>query len=441
MTSDFANAAPTKDLFVDFLTKDLTLAHAITDLVDNSVDGARRLKPHRDLDGLYVNLNVSPQSFEITDNCGGIPVDVARRYAFRFGRPPEESPTPRSVGQFGVGMKRALFKLGKQFTVTSTAAASRFVLNVEVDDWKRTDDWQFEFQSVTEGTPQPPSDIGTTISVTQLLPAVAEAFTLDNFRTRLANDIRSAHQQSVSEGLTLRINGIALPATTLTFRQSTDIQTAHKKLAFGTGSQTIRVNLYVGVADSKPTEAGWYIFCNGRLLLDADQTSVTGWGEHAGERIPKYHNQYATFRGIVYFDCEDTSLLPWNTTKTGVDAESPVYQTVREEMIFLMRRVIDFLNEWDKERTAAAEDEDAPLTRAISAAPLVALTHLRDYTQRTFSVTPRKRQVQTGIHLQRVQYDRPLEKVLNVKQSLNAISYKQVGELTFDYYYKLECEE
>jgi hypothetical protein len=88
----FVDALPTKDLFVDFLTKDLTLSRAITDLVDNSVDGARRLRPNGSLNDLYVRLKVSAEEFEITANCGGIPLDLAQHYAFRFGGPPKWSP-------------------------------------------------------------------------------------------------------------------------------------------------------------------------------------------------------------------------------------------------------------------------------------------------------------------------------------------------------------
>lgn len=142
-----AEALPTKELFVDFLTKDLTLNRAITDLVDNGIDGARRLTPHGDLRGYCVRLKVSPESFEITDNCGGISIDIARRYAFRFGRPKDAEPTPHSVGQFGVGMKRALFKLGKHFIVDSISHDSCFVLDVNVDEWKNSDQWQFSFKS------------------------------------------------------------------------------------------------------------------------------------------------------------------------------------------------------------------------------------------------------------------------------------------------------
>ena len=105
------NAEPTKDLFISMLIKDLPLIRSIIDLVDISVDGARRIGKKNDYGGLFVRLNLRADRFEISDNCGGIDVELARHYAFRFGRPAEMEPIPYSVGQFGVGMKRSLFKI------------------------------------------------------------------------------------------------------------------------------------------------------------------------------------------------------------------------------------------------------------------------------------------------------------------------------------------
>ncbi len=80
------NAEPTKSFFISMLIKDIQLTRAILDLVDNSVDGARRLRPDGDYEGLWIHITASQELFEIEDNCGGIPVDLARNYAFRFGR-------------------------------------------------------------------------------------------------------------------------------------------------------------------------------------------------------------------------------------------------------------------------------------------------------------------------------------------------------------------
>lgn len=99
------------------LTRDLLIARAIVDLVDNSVDGARRLRPDGNYTGLWVRIELDSDHFRIVDNCGGISVEIARDYAFRFGRPKDAQGTPGPMGQLGVGMKRTFFRLGRYFVV------------------------------------------------------------------------------------------------------------------------------------------------------------------------------------------------------------------------------------------------------------------------------------------------------------------------------------
>src|SRR5688572_2771156 len=116
------DAYPTKRLFIEMLTRDVALIPAIIDLADNSTDGARKMRPDKKWAGLAVEITAKPEAFVISDNCGGIPVEVARKSAFRFGRPDDAQQTSGEVGRFGVGMKRGLFKLGKHFHVRSTTS-------------------------------------------------------------------------------------------------------------------------------------------------------------------------------------------------------------------------------------------------------------------------------------------------------------------------------
>src|SRR5690606_25951670 len=51
----------------------------------------------------------------------------------------------------------------------------------------------------------------------------------------------------------------------------------------------------------------------------------TGWGG-------KFHTQFYGFVGNVYFSCPNPEKLPWSTTKTDVDLNSPAYQITLEEM-------------------------------------------------------------------------------------------------------------
>ena len=88
------DASPTKDFFISILVRDIKLVDAISDLVDNCVDGARRLRPDGNFNELHITLEAKPECFVIADNCGGITAKIAREYAFRFGRPVNVDNTP-----------------------------------------------------------------------------------------------------------------------------------------------------------------------------------------------------------------------------------------------------------------------------------------------------------------------------------------------------------
>jgi hypothetical protein len=431
------DASPTKDFFISMLIKDIGTTRAIIDLVDNCVDGARRLRLHGNYEGLNIDIEATKDHFQISDNCGGIPVDLAREYAFRFGRPAEMVATPHSVGQFGVGMKRALFKLGKKFRIESTTQTSRFVVQEDVEKWKHEEKWEFKFEELeTKRQRVPLSETGTTIKVWPLHPTIAESFSLETFRARLAAELAEAHIQSTANGLEIIFNGIALQHQNLVLFQSQRLKPAHRRLVFHEKTRRVNVRLYAGIADSDPSAAGWYVFCNGRLILSADQTIVTGWGETREETVPKYHNQFARFRGYAFFDSQDASLLPWNTTKTGVDSDSPRYRATRLEMVKLMRPVIDFLNRLDAEIGREATD-DKPLEAAVKSAKA---TELEDIATRALFLSPRPAVVRTVPQTGRIQYSKPLEQIRRAQKALKVHTLGAVGEKTFDYFYKRECE-
>jgi hypothetical protein len=275
------DASPTKDFFIYMLVKDIELIDAIADLVDNCVDGARRSRDDGDFKDLWVRLTLSSERFAIDDNCGGMSVETARKYAFKFGRPAGIQDIAHTIGQFGVGMKRALFKMGKSFKVESTTNESHFVLEDTIERWRdHPDDWTFQFRErIEDPNNVPKKERGTTITVESLYTPVAADLASDRFITRVCNTLSSAHQDAISKGLSITVNGIPLSAYALMLRQSEDLRSGYKNLSYGEGEEIVQIKLYVGINDPNPSEAGWYIFCNGRLILEADQSNVTGWKE------------------------------------------------------------------------------------------------------------------------------------------------------------------
>ena len=142
------NASPTKEFFVAVLVRDIILVDAIAELIDNSIDGAKKVSSGENFSKFHIFVKFSKNSFTIEDNCGGIPVEIAQNYAFRFGRDENATATNSPelpIGQFGVGMKRSLFRIGDYFEVDSTAQNSSFAMDVDVNKWKSTKEWEFEF--------------------------------------------------------------------------------------------------------------------------------------------------------------------------------------------------------------------------------------------------------------------------------------------------------
>jgi glutamyl/glutaminyl-tRNA synthetase len=172
------------------------------------------------------------------------------------------------------------------------------------------------------------------------------------------------------------------------------------------------------------------------MILEANQDEVTGWGEGGGKGIPKFHNQFARFRGYAFFESDDPTSLPWNTTKTGVNEDSPGYQAVRLEMVAMMRPVFDFLNMLDKEKEEEAEAKQ--LEKMVETAKPAKLAEIQ---KREVFQAPEKKlvPVRTQVRMQRIQYDKPADEVEEVKRKLSVTSFKEIGERTFEYFYDNEC--
>lgn len=430
------DARPTKSLFIDMLTKDIPLIRAILDLVDNSIDGARRARPDGNYTGLWIRLEVTDDKFKISDNCGGIPVDIARNYAFRFGRPEDAKKTTGSVGQFGVGMKRAIFKLGRKFFIESKTRKSRFTVDVDVEEWEKNELWTFEFKDLEEDTKISADQVGTNLEVAALNDTVVRNFKLENFRIQLGQELETAHLLNMNKGLAITLNGVPLQMRDLLFRYSNQIRPALREISLKTKPSPVKVRIYAGIAESNPSDAGWYVFCNGRMLLEKDKDLITGWGEDRGRTIPRFHNQYASFRGYVFFESDSAELLPWNTTKTGVDTDSPIYQGIRLQMVNMMRPIIDFLNAL-KESKGDQDDKDSEIETVVLSAEVKKIEEIKTFTQifqaPKIQVKKEKRPDVVGIS-----YSKPKQEAEAVKKSLGAKSWREVGEKTFEYYQKME---
>ncbi|ASQ02363.1 hypothetical protein GOC87_03785 [Sinorhizobium meliloti] len=437
LSDEEIDVTPTRALFVEMLTRDIQLDRAVLDLVDNSIDGAKRLRPGNDssFDGLEISIVLNDQKFEIRDNCGGIGIETARKYAFRFGRAKGMQATPGSVGQFGVGMKRALFKFGHRFEVKSSTTFDSFNLEVDVDAWEQEPGpWRFAFSSSETNVTRPEEDTGTHITVSPLRNDARAQFSSLTFRNMLGRQIEAAQQQYIDRGLRIIFDGKTLLATPWKLIRGQGIEPSYQESVIPTEGGEIKRRIYAGLGPSSPQEAGWYVFCNGRMILTADQSRTTGWERDTsdeGVTMPKFHGQFARFRGYVFLDAVDSSLLPWNTTKTGVDTDTDAWRNTYAEMQRAMRPVIDFLN-----KLAAENDRpqtDRPFTEAVSKSSLLAI---RSLTRVGPFVNPQPPAGPKPVPWTSIQFSRPKPQVDELKKFYDASSNSDLGGILFDEAFK-----
>lgn len=440
-------AMPTRDFFIDMITRDIPLDAVILDLVDNSVDGAKELRGKGPFEDLWVRIELQPNLFSITDNCGGFSSEVARTYAFRFGRLTGESAQsgiPWSVGTFGIGMKRAVFRLGRKFYVRSTWESSKFDVEEDVDEWRAKGDapWEFRFKHLDEETKHPLSERGTEVRVTRLFPGVSDAFKVQTYAQDLAGKIGERHRDALQRDLHISVNGLPAKLGFVEILQSPQLKPIMIDKPYKPDPRTtVRTRIIAGVGgvpkgqDPEDEEtssmlAGWYVYCNGRELLHADKSKLTGWGDGN----PLYHPQFSMFRGYVFFDCVDASKLPFNTTKTGVEPEHPAFLRARLLMIPALRAVTKLLNARDREYDIASGP--TPIQDVIKAAKSVTLDKVRpaDELVRPAEAPPAQRRRRTTVS---IQYSVDIDVFARVRDKLGVRTARPgsaVGRKTFQYY-------
>jgi len=370
MVPNSIDASPTKNFFVEMLTRDIDLKDAILDLLDNCIDGIQRtIRGEAPTDtpysGFWADIEISENGFAISDNCGGIPLDVARRYAFRMGKPRDirDDDGIATIGTYGIGMKRAIFKLGQFARVLSQTDVNAFEVLVQ-PSWLADDKtWDLPLEITEDAL----DSNGTVIEISELRNEVASQFATKSFQAGLAREIELLYSYIISKGFEISVNGervkarpIALQWEGVTKLKKKETEAIAPYLYEGY-EENVKVTVAVGFHRALPSEeevinaetgkrrkrdtAGWTIVCNDRVVVANDKTILTGWGE-AG--VPKYHPQYISISGIVRFESTDARKLPITTTKRGIDASSELYLHVKERMREGMKLFTTYTSQWKK---------------------------------------------------------------------------------------------
>jgi Histidine kinase-, DNA gyrase B-, and HSP90-like ATPase len=372
---------PTKRFFVDMLTRDIDLDDAVLDLLDNCVDGALRVEGYqpdeeRPYEGYEASLEFSKDMFRITDNCGGIPESLIES-AFRLGRPfgAHVDANLPTVGMYGIGMKRAIFKIGRECVIETRTDKSGFRVTIPHDWFSKEGDWKVPVVRI----PFEPKNIGTQITVRRLLAPVAHSFgSPTGFSEEFSPKVSQIYSVLMEKGFSVTVNKKKVAPTPITFKTADfeAISEEHGGIApylFEGKVSGVDVELACGFytpysedADDEATafkidEAGWTVICNDRVVLHKDKSILTGWGDGT----PNYHPQFRQIAGVVIFSSKDPTLLPLTTTKRGIEATSEVYLRVRQKMRDGLKKFTGFTNKL-KALSLKARDELFEKTETVN---------------------------------------------------------------------------
>lgn len=437
-----ADANPEKRLFISLLTRDITMIAAFLDLIDNSVNAA--LEPFADrlgtADGYVdilndttvepktdIHLTISDQKVAVEDNAPGIPIEVASRHVFKFGRSQEDENISDRLSVYGLGLKRAFFKLGRRVKIISDHVEGGFELDLDVAKWAQDTQLPWEFQLIPR-VPSTSEKCGTRIEVWRLYEETQKRLSDGVFEGQLKENIGKTYAYFLSKFVRISVNGESVAATNLHVGRNNATDRFEKNAV----TCTITAGLGTPVAGKyRDSGSGWFVFCNGRTVISADKSPQTGWNNNG---LPIFQPKHRPFLGTVYFVSRHSDRLPWDTTKSGISEDSEIWQEAKRLMVSVGRSVTTFLDgRYADEGTEVAQRDltEAAKERVDAMSASIAI-------KKQFR-PPKKPQKMT----MRIQFDAQIRQVKSITEYLGrpGMSGSDVGRHTFDFFLRNEVGE
>jgi len=438
----YASAEVRKQFFIDMFTRDISLEDCVLDLIDNSVD-SYLLKHDVSISRLVFGSNGSPnvvadpgrievtcndRQIRVVDTCGGISRERALHEVFCFGH--SEGDELGKLGAYGVGMKRALFKIGNSFHIVSRTSSEGFEVSFKLDEWADRADWRVPIVFV-EGAGSE-KRAGTSITITELHEEVALRIKEGGVPNNILEDASSTYPYFLGECVNLRIDHTDVNPQLIRLGELNGVvRPANERFE----QNGVRVTLAATVAPGqrKSEDAGWYVLCNGRVVVRADKTNLTGWSRELASFQPKYRS----FVGIASFESDEPLKLPWTTTKRDLNRESGVFIKARGLMAAMSKPILTFLNSQYPSDTTV---EMADIRDAVGG---VKETSFKDIAAKPIAgflyTPPKKKEKKT----EWIRYQADVSSLDRVRRHLRRPSMGpgDIGRFTFDHYLKTECSE
>jgi len=319
------DGTPEKRMFWSIIS-DYDLPTGLCELVDNALDlwmiEKQKSKLH-----IQVSLDVDRQLIGITDNAGGIEQKDLRLLVAPGGS--RNDPNAEIIGIFGVGSKRAGVALGEQ-VVLKTRHGSGQTFQVDItNEWLESPEWEIPAYVIPD---IPPGTTQTEIS--HLRKSFTQA-DVDELIKRLGETYEWFLRH---EGCQISVNGTKVAPQAFeawAFPPAFEPRKASLKLELP-GHGQINAEVMAGLIRDRVAEAdnyGVYVYCNHRMIVKELKTREVGYFITSEAGVP--HPDASLCRAIVRLD-GPAKLMPWNSSKTGLNFHHPAFQQIRPILIQLV---------------------------------------------------------------------------------------------------------
>jgi len=440
-----AQASPEKRLFISLLTRDIPLIAAFLDMLDNSINAAvetyaARLETAKDYMTVFqdetlcpsvdIRLNITAEKVEITDSASGISAETAAHHVFKFGRGANETHASDRLSVYGIGLKRAMFKLGNEIVMRSDHKDGGFDLNLNVSEWAKETRQPWTF-TISPRKPAKPEKCGTSIIVTDLYDEVMRRVADGVFEGQLREVIAKTYAYYLAKFVNIFVNDRLVVGTNL------QIGSNHASEALIYDDVTCAITAGIGLPEGgqfRDKSSGWFVFCNGRAVISADKTPLTGWGG-GGAGLPIFQPKHRPFLGTVFFVSKNAEHLPWTTTKSGINEDSALWQSTKRQMIAVGRIVVTFLDGRYTDEGTEVPSKDIQEATGDGVSVLSA-----SVSQKRSFVTPK---AATASSTTKIQYEAKVEDVKRIANYLkrSSMSGSDVGRHTFNHFLRNEVGE
>lgn len=333
------DGTPLKRMFWSIIS-DYDLQTGLCELIDNAIDlwtSSDRNKPLT----ISVSLDVDRQLISVYDNSGGVPKQDLRLLIAPGGS--RNDPNAEIIGIFGVGGKRAGIALGEKVEIkTRFKKEGSFQLDI-TPEWLLSPDWELAAYRIPDIPP------GTTqVEVSHLRKPFPEQAIKG-----LSAHFGETYAWFLKQGCTIKVNGKSVTSHNFdrwAFPPGFAPQSGSFSIDLGQEG-TLGVDITGGlIRDRNPEEEnyGVYVYCNHRLVIKELKTRDVGYFVTSEAGVP--HPDASLCRVIVRLQ-GPAKLMPWNSSKSGINVGHAVFQQIRPPLIRLVSHYSSLSrrlkNNWD----------------------------------------------------------------------------------------------